>query len=383
MDGLCVFAMNRLHLPVANFSPGQSQDNRPLIKSWIATMLKQMHKQMNQWTWAVLQLCLMMVAPIQAAQVQQGTQGMVVAGHEVAAQAGRSILAQNGNAIDAAVAVATTLNVAEPWGSGIGGKLVMLYYDASLKRVYCVEALDQASQSMSQQTDGRHLAVRKAGVPGMLMGWAKAHEKWGTQSWASLCQPAIDAAEQGVTLDRFDIIAINNAKDKLIAGGAGETYMLQGNVPQSGQTLANPQLASTYRVIQKQGYKAVYGGNLGQKMVDHITKLGGWMTIADLQQYQPRIYTAPHIRYRDTTVYSCNGPATGGPTVLLSLACLNQQQLATDPLSAHASTKWAAFSFRSTASFAPNWLTIPHQVACSIARCSRCRSDCSTKKPRR
>ncbi len=256
---------------------------------------------------------------------------MVVSGHQQATLAGQQILTQGGNAMDAAIAVATTLNVAEPWGSGLGGKLVMLYYDASRKQVYCVEALDQASSIMDTKHTGNRTAAQSIGVPGQLIGWAKAHERWGSKPWATLLEPAIQTAQNGYTLDRFDRVALEHACEKLIKGGAGQTYFANQPITDNQTTLTNTQLAKTFRIIQQQGYRALYGGELGQKMVDHVTAAGGWMTMDDLRRYRPRIYAAPKTRYRSAWVYSSDGPATGGPTVLLSLACLNQQQPASDP----------------------------------------------------
>jgi gamma-glutamyltranspeptidase/glutathione hydrolase len=276
-------------------------------------------------------LLFSLTATNHAAQSQQSSSGMVVSGHRQATEAGQKILAQGGNAIDAAVAVATTLNVAEAWGSGIGGKVVMLYFDATRKQVYCVEALDQASQAMPEKHAGKRTDAQSIGVPGLLIGWAKAHEKWGTKPWATLLEPAIQTAENGYTLDQFDIIALKNAQEKLTEGGGSDIYLPNQQIPKAGAIQNNPQLAQTFRIIQQQGYRALYGGELGKKMVEHINKVGGWMTMDDLKNYKPRIYPAPQTRYRSCQVYSSDGPATGGATVLLSLACLNQQQPARDP----------------------------------------------------
>src|SRR5215217_7390668 len=70
--------------------------------------------------------------------------GMVVAAHPQAAEAGLAILKAGGNAIDAAVATSLALGVAEPYGSGLGGKLMLLYYDAKSGKTFAVDAMDAA-----------------------------------------------------------------------------------------------------------------------------------------------------------------------------------------------------------------------------------------------
>ena len=77
-------------------------------------------------------------------EVVKAAHGMVVAGHPQAAQAGVDILQAGGNAIDAAVAVSLALGVAEPYSSGLGGKLMLLYYEAASGRTYALDAMDAA-----------------------------------------------------------------------------------------------------------------------------------------------------------------------------------------------------------------------------------------------
>src|SRR5581483_4449054 len=81
--------------------------------------------------------------PVTVAPVA-GKHGMVVAGHPQAAQAGLATLQAGGNAIDAAVAVSLSLGVAEPYGSGLGGKLMLLYYEAATGKTYALDAMDAA-----------------------------------------------------------------------------------------------------------------------------------------------------------------------------------------------------------------------------------------------
>ncbi len=254
---------------------------------------------------------------------------MVVAGHPAAAEAGVAVLRSGGNAVDAAVATALTLGVAEPWGSGLGGKLILLYFEAESGRVFCLQAMDQASVdadpaalakvSSSERKEG----PKAVAVPGMLAGWGMAHQRWGSQPWDQLVQPAIDAAESGVVLDRFDVAAANNAREKLDAGGALGLFFPQGQTLSTGDVIRYPELAATLKLIRDDGPGVMYGGPLGERIARSIQDQGGTMNARDFTSYRPEIKPAPSAEYRGRQVYSSIPPATGGVTVLLTLAALD------------------------------------------------------------
>ena len=73
--------------------------------------------------------------------VVTGRKAVVTAGHYLAAQAGMQVIHAGGNAMDAAVATSLSMGVAAPYGSGVGGKLVMLYREAATGKVHCLEAV--------------------------------------------------------------------------------------------------------------------------------------------------------------------------------------------------------------------------------------------------
>lgn len=138
-----------------------------------------------------------------AVQVAEGRGGMVAAGHPDATSAGVAVLQAGGNAVDAAVAVGFALGVTEPYGSGVGGKLALVYRDAKTGEVSVIEALDQASTHLDEKAFRQlPLAQRVGGpqsvaVPGFVAGMLEAHARWGTMSRAELLAPAIKLAEGG------------------------------------------------------------------------------------------------------------------------------------------------------------------------------------------
>lgn len=133
--------------------------------------------------------------------------GMVASSQPLATEIGLRILKQGGNAVDAAIAVAATLNLTEPCSTGIGGDCFLLYYDAASKEVH---GLNGSGRSPAALTRDRALADFGASaafvprdhghavtVPGTVAGWADALDAWGSMSLADVLAPAIALAKEG------------------------------------------------------------------------------------------------------------------------------------------------------------------------------------------
>ena len=129
-----------------------------------------------------------------------GRRGMIASAHPLATHAGLNVLRQGGNAVDAAVAVASTLNVVEPYMSGMGGVGVGLVYMKSEGRT---RALDFSGRAASAaQPEKFDLVTRDRGpraplVPGNLSGWLTMHDAYGTLPLGKLFEEAIDYAANG------------------------------------------------------------------------------------------------------------------------------------------------------------------------------------------
>ena len=128
--------------------------------------------------------------------VVMGRNGMVCAGHPLAAQAGIAALQNGGNAVDAAIATAAALNVVEPNMSGIGGDgYIMIYNKAQQKIDICnaTGAAPYATDVAWYRANGiPQKGIMSFSVPGLLDGWMTAHEKYGTQKLSTLFSAAID-----------------------------------------------------------------------------------------------------------------------------------------------------------------------------------------------
>jgi gamma-glutamyltranspeptidase/glutathione hydrolase len=284
--------------------------------------------------------------------VAVGTGGAVASDDVEATSAGLDVLRHGGNAIDAAVAVAATLGVADPFVAGIGGGGYLVYYNARTQQVWTIDgretapALAGASLFIDPAT-GKPLAFPvavtsglSAGVPGTLMTWQRALDLWGTQSLAQVLRPAERAAFEGFPVDAtFREQVRENAFRFIQFSSTRDLFMPGGQLPVVGSTFRNPDLAHTYQEIGRLGAGYFYGGGLGGDIVntvEHlplvpgatITPRPGLMRIGDLRDYAALVRAPTHVNYRGYDVYGMAPSSSGGTTDGEALNILSNFDLA-------------------------------------------------------
>ncbi len=254
-------------------------------------------------------------------------EALVVSGHAVATEAGLEVMRQGGNAIDAAVAVSLVLGVAEPYGSGLGGKLAFLFYEAETASVYCLQALTAASERV--RTDITRAQVRRgyisACVPGLPAGLYSAHRRWGTKPWPALVQPAIQRAREGVPvtptmrdyLAEYSYLLLNDPE-------ATKHFYPYAQPPLLGDRVPNEDLAVTLERYASHGAQGFYTGKTAESLVRAVQAGGGRLTLEDLASYRATFSEPFQIAYRGYSVYSPPPPIIGGPLYLLALKVLAQ-----------------------------------------------------------
>jgi len=288
--------------------------------------------------------------PQQAVAV--GTGGAVASDDVEATSAGLGVLRRGGNAIDAAVAVAATLGVADPFVAGIGGGGYLVYYNARTHRVSTIDGRETAprlatSDLFIDPATGKPLAFPVAvtsglsvGVPGTLMTWQKALDRWGTESLAQVLRPAERVARQGFGVDAtFREQVRENAARFGQFSSTSRLFLPGGQLPVVGSTFRNPQLASTYAQIGRRGVADFYGGRLGRDIVKTVENLPlapgatliprpGLMRIGDLRDYAALVRAPTHVNYRGYDVYGMAPSSSGGITTGEALNILSNFDLA-------------------------------------------------------
>jgi gamma-glutamyltranspeptidase/glutathione hydrolase len=292
------------------------------------------------------------------------TQAVALGGGGAAASVDRSAtrtaidtLRRGGNAIDAAIAANAALGVTEPYVAGLGGGGFMVIYLAHSHRVITIDGRETAPAGFSTNAfidpitgkpipfyPQRVTSGMAVGVPGTLATWDLALRRYGTMPLRTLLRPAAALAQRGFVVDQtFHDQTLQNLP-RLAAFPASRALFLtaDGQPPAVGSVLRNPDLARTYRLIERRGPRAFYHGPIGNAVVlaaDYPRPLfqnalgfpvrAGVMRRADLAAYSARTRPPTRIAYRGVEVYGMGPPSSGGTTTGEALKILSGFALGT------------------------------------------------------
>ena len=252
---------------------------------------------------------------------------MVASAHPAATAVGIEILKQGGNAVDAAVAVAFALSMAEPNASGVGGGGFMVVKMAGAEPVM----IDYREAAPAGATPERYyapdfdIAARTAqgpdavGVPGLVAGAALALEKYGTMSLAEVVAPTIRLAREGVSIGpKLNGMIVDEMEKIAKFPAAAAIYLPEGLPLEAGSTLRNEDLAATLERVAAEGPQAFYEGPVAEAIAAECGRLGGVLTVEDLKGYRAKLREPVKGTYRGWEIASA-APPTGGGTHLIEL----------------------------------------------------------------
>jgi len=261
--------------------------------------------------------------------VMMGKFGMVAASQPLAALSGYKILLKGGNAVDAAIAMVSTLSVVEPYNVGLGGDAFALISLAGQKRPIGMNASGRAPNlAKIESFKGRGLkeiperGILSVTVPGALHGWAEALERYGTMNLRLVLEDAIRIAEEGFPVTEVIAGEWKEAeKLLLLSESSSRTFLIDGKAPRAGQMFINKDLAKTYQEIARHGVKAFYEGKICESVISASESNGGFLSHRDFKDYETTWLAPISADYRGYTVYEL--PPNGqGITVLEMLNVL-------------------------------------------------------------
>jgi gamma-glutamyltranspeptidase/glutathione hydrolase len=243
--------------------------------------------------------------------VVMGTRGAVTSAHPLASMAGIRMLLAGGNAVDAAVAVASTLNVVEPFMSGCGGIGLMLISRARTGERHVLDFIGRSPRAADPARctdDELAFGPKSCATPGNLGGWMAAHERFGTLPRATVLTPAIDLAEHGAPMTWKNVDFFEKARDTVARSAEAQRLYLGNGGPRVGKVVTYKDLASTFRHVAEGGAEAFYKGPIAKAIARGVREAGGWLAEEDLAEFTPEWREPAVIRYRDHDICSMPPP---------------------------------------------------------------------------
>ena len=329
-----------------------------------------------------------------------GASGMVSSQNAHATEVGAQILADGGNAVDAAVAVGFALAVSLPRAGNLGGGGFMLVHDADSGETVAIDyreaAPRRAGRDMFLDKDGNvdqdkaRFSHFSAGVPGTVAGLWRAHQDYGRLPWKRVVEPAVRLARDGfrVTYDLAGLLAAR--KERLCRFEAACRYFYKpGGVPyEPGERLTQPDLADTLEAIAAEGPDAFYTGEIAQKIVAEMDKHGGLIDAESLAAYEPALRDAARGSYRGYEVLTMPPPSSGGIHVVQMLNILENFPMAdfgsgsADAVHVLAETARLAYADRSKHLGDPDFYDVPADWLMSKAYAKQLAATIDMKRAR-
>ena len=237
--------------------------------------------------------------------------GMAATSQPLATQIALDILKAGGSAADAAIAANAALGLMEPVGSGIGGDLFAIVWDADKRELAGLNASGRSPKSLTLE-HLKSLGLEKipalgplpVSVPGAVDGWFELHQRYGKLPMSEVLAPAIRYAREGFPLS--EVIAFywgRNAQNLKDYAGFAEVYMPGGKAPVKGEMFRNPRLADTYERLGKEGRDVFYSGDMARAIADYMAENEGFLSYEDMASHTSEWIDPVSTNYRGYDVW--------------------------------------------------------------------------------
>ncbi len=253
--------------------------------------------------------------------------GVVAAPHAAAAEAGRAVLAEGGNAIEAMVAMAATIAAVYPHMNHIGGDGFWLIRERS-GRVRALMAAGRAGANARRELYRDHATIPPRGtlaaltVPGAIAGWSLALEaakaQGGRLPLDSLLAHAIRHARDGYVVTRSQArLTAEKLPELKDVPGFAQTFLVDGKPPAAGTTLRQAALAATLDQLAHAGLDDFYRGDIGREIAADLERIGSPVTRADLEQHRAGVAEPLSVTLQAGTLYNAPPPTQGLASLII------------------------------------------------------------------
>lgn len=264
----------------------------------------------------------------------------VASAHPLATNAGLAVLANGGNAFDAAVAVAAVLAVVDPYHSGLGGGGFWLLHQEDLHKNIFIDARETAplgaKKDMYLDANGNVIPGLSlngglaAAIPGEPAALVHIAQHYGRLPLTKTLAPAIQLAQDGFLVDKQLHLFLKN--DDLLAQikknpATAAIFLNQGRPYLIGERIIQTDLAKTLKLIAEKGEQGFYSGEVAERLVKSINAAGGIWTLKDLAQYRIKVREPLVGAYHNMLVITAPPPSAGGIALLTMLNILSHYSL--------------------------------------------------------
>jgi oxamate amidohydrolase len=253
--------------------------------------------------------------------------GVVCAPHFAAAETGRLILAEGGNALEAMLAMAASIVAVYPHMNHIGGDGFWLIHEPS-GRVRAIMAAGPTARQAKPELYREHETMPTRGplaaltVPGAVGGWMLAHDAanahGGKLPLKDLLTPAIVQARRGYRVTRSqERLAWEQFDTLKDVPGFADQFLLDGKVPQVGAVLKQEALAATLEHLTHAGLEDFYRGDVGREIAADLERIHSPLTREDLQHYRATLAEPLRVELSSGTVFNTDAPTQGVVSLMI------------------------------------------------------------------
>jgi oxamate amidohydrolase len=312
----------------------------------------------------------------------RAARGLVAAPHALASAAGVSALRAGGNALDAAIAAATTIAVVYPHMNSIGGDNVWLIWDAGRGRLRGLAAIGRAAAAATLESYasrfGAAIPVRGGAAaltaPGVVSGWSEAHaysrEVMGSPlKWSALFEDALTHAREGIAIPAGQRRVTAGARDLFAPSADADVRRTLWPIYHLDR-LASPrfvqaELAATLAAVADGGADEFYRGAVARRLAEGAARAGSPLTARDLAAHRAEWVEPLRVPYRGGEAATLP-PPTQGFAALAILGLLEGFEVAAldDIDHVHLTVEATKLAFEDR----DRWLADPDFVEVPVAR---------------
>lgn len=253
-------------------------------------------------------------------------QAMISTSHPLATSVGLKCLYDGGNAVDAAIAAAAILALAEPHMTSIGGDCFALVSPKGDTDIHAINGSGRAPSRLdpnalrAKYPDGviPRNSPHAVTIPGAIDAWYLMHQKWGQASWRSLLDPAIYYAKAGIPVHERVALDWDEDAENLNDKDGQHHYLKDGKPYRQGQHFAVPSLAEAFELIAAHGRDGFYNGPVAKDIISKLNDLGGYHHLDDMATIQAEFVTPINGDYRQRTIWECPPNGQGVTTLIMA-----------------------------------------------------------------